>query len=131
MLKVSSLPMFIVYISIHYQNSLGRISYTSDLWSNGVLSGFMAATAHFCVRDPDTHLIALRSELAAFRHVPGSHDGPSLGSHFVRIVKELEVLHKVGAILGAYRRMLTEFPDRNSHARQRRELQHDDGIRRR
>ncbi|KAJ3839627.1 hypothetical protein EV361DRAFT_772349, partial [Lentinula raphanica] len=29
------------------KHSLGHISFTSDMWSNGVLKGFMAITAHY------------------------------------------------------------------------------------
>ncbi|KAH7868448.1 uncharacterized protein C8R40DRAFT_1016657, partial [Lentinula edodes] len=29
------------------KNSLGRISFTSDMWSRGILQGFMAITAHY------------------------------------------------------------------------------------
>ncbi|KAJ3818438.1 hypothetical protein F5878DRAFT_493904, partial [Lentinula raphanica] len=32
------------------KNSLGRISLTSDMWSRGILTGFMAITAHYMVR---------------------------------------------------------------------------------
>ncbi|KAJ3804061.1 hypothetical protein F5876DRAFT_27096, partial [Lentinula aff. lateritia] len=31
--------------------SLGRISFTMDMWSNGVLKGFMAITAHYMMKD--------------------------------------------------------------------------------
>ncbi|KIK77198.1 hypothetical protein PAXRUDRAFT_64421, partial [Paxillus rubicundulus Ve08.2h10] len=29
------------------QNSLGRVSFTSDLWSNQTIKSFMAITAHY------------------------------------------------------------------------------------
>ncbi|KAJ3931064.1 MAG: hypothetical protein NXY57DRAFT_866888, partial [Lentinula lateritia] len=42
--------------------SLGRISYTSDMWSNGILKGFMAITAHYMVKDLSGHVV-MRSRL--------------------------------------------------------------------
>ncbi|KAF9542984.1 hypothetical protein CPC08DRAFT_594729, partial [Agrocybe pediades] len=33
------------------QNSEGRISFTSDLWSDPNLRSFMAVTAHFLLKD--------------------------------------------------------------------------------
>ncbi|KAJ3816954.1 hypothetical protein F5880DRAFT_1493671, partial [Lentinula raphanica] len=30
------------------KHSLGHISFTSDMWSNSVLQGFMAITGHYC-----------------------------------------------------------------------------------
>ncbi|KAJ3974854.1 hypothetical protein EV361DRAFT_765168, partial [Lentinula raphanica] len=37
--------------------SLGRISLTSDMWTNGVLRGFMAITAHYMIKDSGGHLV--------------------------------------------------------------------------
>ncbi|PCH38908.1 hypothetical protein WOLCODRAFT_33260, partial [Wolfiporia cocos MD-104 SS10] len=33
------------------QNALGRVSFTSDLWTDHQLRGFMAITLHFCTKD--------------------------------------------------------------------------------
>ncbi|KAJ3765022.1 hypothetical protein FB446DRAFT_620615, partial [Lentinula raphanica] len=38
-------------VSSEMKNSLGPISFTSDMWSNGVLKGFMAVTAHYMSKD--------------------------------------------------------------------------------
>ncbi|KII82956.1 hypothetical protein PLICRDRAFT_120022, partial [Plicaturopsis crispa FD-325 SS-3] len=39
------------------KNSLGRVSFTSDMWSSQNLSGSMAVTAHYCAhaRWPPRH----------------------------------------------------------------------------
>ncbi|KAG8960298.1 hypothetical protein FRC05_006982, partial [Tulasnella sp. 425] len=39
------------------QNSEGRISFTSDLWSDPSLTSFMAVTAHYCLREKDGRLL--------------------------------------------------------------------------
>ncbi|KAH7868957.1 uncharacterized protein C8R40DRAFT_1024714, partial [Lentinula edodes] len=36
--------------------SLGRISFTSDMWTNGILKGFMAITVHYMMKDAAGHL---------------------------------------------------------------------------
>ena len=54
----------------------------------------MAVMLHFCVKDQHRRLV-IRSRLGAFRHVRGSHDGPTLASHFIEVLDELGLLHKV------------------------------------
>jgi hypothetical protein len=49
----------------HTQTALGRISFTSDCWSDPNLTSFLALTAHFMVRDSNGQLI-LRNHLLAF-----------------------------------------------------------------
>ncbi|KAJ3770230.1 hypothetical protein FB446DRAFT_613794, partial [Lentinula raphanica] len=44
-------------VSLEMQDSLGRISFTSDMWSDGVLKGFMAVTAHYMNRDISGRLV--------------------------------------------------------------------------
>ncbi|KAF5351590.1 hypothetical protein D9758_007266 [Tetrapyrgos nigripes] len=76
--------------------SLGCISYTSDMWSNGVLQGFMAITAHYMIYE-HRHLV-MRSQLIAFRYVDGSHDGPNMAKAFFQILKEYSIEHRIGMI---------------------------------
>ncbi|KAJ3752489.1 hypothetical protein EV360DRAFT_11628, partial [Lentinula raphanica] len=38
-------------ITSEMKAALGRISFTSDMWSNSVLKGFMAITAHYMIKD--------------------------------------------------------------------------------
>ncbi|KAI0725489.1 hypothetical protein C8Q72DRAFT_758932, partial [Fomitopsis betulina] len=40
----------------------GRISFTSDLWSDHQQHGFMAVTLHFCAKDQQRRLV-IRSRL--------------------------------------------------------------------
>ncbi|KAF4618018.1 hypothetical protein D9613_012860 [Agrocybe pediades] len=79
------------------QNSEGRISFTSDLWFDINLRSFMAVTAHYLRQDEHRNLV-LKSRLAAFRHVSGSHSGEPLAEYFLLILKELGVVHKIGMI---------------------------------
>lgn len=76
------------------QRSLGRISFTTDLWSDPNLDSFMAVTVHYYIRDENRRLMR-RNGLIAFRFVPGSHSGENLASHFIGIVEEMGALNKV------------------------------------
>lgn len=54
----------------------------------------MAITAHFCSYDKHGNLL-VRNRLVAFRHISGAHSGTNLAEHFITILKELGILHKV------------------------------------
>ena len=87
----------------------------------------MAVTLHFCAKDQQRRLV-IRSRLGAFRHVQGSHDGPTLASHFIEILEELGLSHKVcqfKAIIGMP--LLSMNLDWHDHTRQRIEQWYDDG----
>jgi hypothetical protein len=75
---------------------LGRISFTSDCWSDPNLTTFLALTAHFMARDMNDQLV-LRSHLLAFRVVEDKHDGKNLGRIIFEILKEAVPLGKVSA----------------------------------
>ncbi|KAI0730353.1 hypothetical protein C8Q72DRAFT_776173 [Fomitopsis betulina] len=81
-------------IATEIEAAPGRVSFTSDLWSDHQQHGFMAITLHFCAKDQWRHLV-IRSCLGAFRNVWGSHDGPTLAAHFIEVLEELGLLYKV------------------------------------
>ncbi|KIY61515.1 hypothetical protein CYLTODRAFT_477909, partial [Cylindrobasidium torrendii FP15055 ss-10] len=47
------------------RHALGRISLTLDVWSRGILQGYMAITAHY---NEDEGKLDLKSQFIAFRH---------------------------------------------------------------
>ena len=67
---------------------------TSDLWSDPNLRSFMAITGHYCAIDKYGNL-QIRHRLLAFRHISGTHLGVNLAKHFISIIKELGITHKV------------------------------------
>jgi len=77
----------------HYQNSEGRVSFTSDVWSKTDLSAFMAVTAHYLI-SKEAKLV-LRHQLVAFRHIEGSHTGKHLAEIFFHVLQELAILDRV------------------------------------
>lgn len=76
------------------QHALGRVSFTSDIWSDPNLAAFMAMTSHFCARDKHGHLY-IANQLLAFCVVEGSHDGETIGQLMFDIVKDAGVIHSV------------------------------------
>ena len=83
------------------QNALGRISVTTDMWSDPNLSAFMAVTSHWIetetiqtARGVQYHL-KLRAELIGFHRVPGSHTGEHLAQALLYILDRLGITSKV------------------------------------
>jgi hypothetical protein len=95
---------------IALQNALGRISLTTDMWSNPNLAGFKAVMAHFIERNADGNLVEA-SCLIAFRFVDGSHTGEHLAKIFFDVLIENGILHKVCLFL---RRCVFEFHARSN-----------------
>jgi len=77
------------------QRALGRISLTTDLWSDPNLNSYMAITAHYMTRHLKNGSLILRSKLIAFRHMEGSHSGGNIADNFLKVIDELGIAHKV------------------------------------
>jgi hypothetical protein len=75
----------------------GRISFTTDLWSDPSLDSYMAVSAHYYVRNEHRQL-KRRNGLIAFRFVEGSHTGINLAQNFIKILEELNILGKVSLV---------------------------------
>jgi hypothetical protein len=80
---------------------MGKISFTTDMWSDPNRTPYMAITAHWIegvteetVNGPKL-VLKLRSDLVGFERVPGRHDGAHLGYAFLHVVDYLEVADKV------------------------------------
>lgn len=80
--------------AVYQQSSLGRISFTSDIWSDPNLASYMGISVHFCAKDISDRL-ALLSRLLAFRVVPGSHCGANMARIFFDILEKAGILRKV------------------------------------
>jgi hypothetical protein len=76
-----------------FQSALGRISFTSDCWSDPNLASFLAITAHFIARKNGS--LVLCNKLLAFRIIEGAHDGENLARIIFAILKEAHLLGKV------------------------------------
>ena len=59
------------------KNCVGRVSFTTDMWSDPDLKPYMAITGHWMELDSSNKL-TLRAALLGFLCVPGSYSGESL-----------------------------------------------------
>ncbi|KAF8235399.1 hypothetical protein L208DRAFT_1179125, partial [Tricholoma matsutake] len=81
--------------------SVGKISFTTDTWSNPNQSSFMAVTAHWIESvEEQTHTgtekkLQLRSNLVGFHKLPGHHTGEHIAHCFLFITDRLKITAKV------------------------------------
>lgn len=74
------------------QDTVGKISFTADCWSDSNLTPFMAITAHwskhYIKNTPHgpQYILGLHSELIAFHRVPCRHTGEHLAIVFMHIL---------------------------------------------
>lgn len=79
------------------KSARGRVSYTSDMWSDQNLTSYMAITAHYADYDKNGKL-CISSRLFAFRAVAGMHSGENLANIFFGMLRDAGLLHKVTII---------------------------------
>jgi hypothetical protein len=94
-------PLFNFLLMKPFKNSMGCVSYTSDVWSRNDLSAFMAVTAHYMFTDINGQLY-LQNRLVAFCHLQGSHTGEHLADVFFQVLQELSVLDRVSCFLSLW-----------------------------
>lgn len=74
----------------------GRVSFTTDLWTDPALNPFMSVTAHWIDESEDPWKVECR--LIAFKHMPSSHTGKVLGDAFVDVLRHNGLMEKIGQI---------------------------------
>jgi hypothetical protein len=83
------------------QRSVGKISFTTDAWSDPNLNSFMAVTAHWVEGVEEKTLagtqrkLELRADLVGFHQIPGRHTGKHLALCFLFIPDRLNITDKV------------------------------------
>jgi hypothetical protein len=83
------------------QASVGKISFTMDLWSDENLRPFMGITAHWIepmkiqTSTGINYALKLCSDLVGFYNAPGSHTGEHLAVAFLHVLDCIEITHKV------------------------------------
>jgi hypothetical protein len=78
-----------IFTHIFAKAALGKISYTSDIWSSDNLTSYIAITAHWMCKDESGHL-QLKNALISFQRVWGKHTA----SNLARVV--LQLLDRAG-----------------------------------
>lgn len=95
---------FIVKLLIKLQKSVGKISFTTDAWSDPNQTSFLAVTAHWIeVIDEKTSQgpkkLRLRADLIGFHKLPGRHTGEHLAHCFLFIIDRVKVGSNVSEII--------------------------------
>ena len=75
---------------------MGKISYTSDIWSSADMTPYMAVTAHW-MADKSGHL-ELQSALIAFHRVWGRHTAKNLANIMLRVLDRAGVTTDVSSL---------------------------------
>jgi hypothetical protein len=79
----------------------GKISFTTDIWTDTNMTAFMALTAHWiesCVEETlagPKNTLRLRVDLIGFHRVPGRHTGEHLAHCFLYITDRIKITEKV------------------------------------
>ncbi|KAN0124669.1 hypothetical protein V8E53_015705 [Lactarius tabidus] len=98
------LDEYIVELKSQLKKAMGRISLTTDIWSDLQLVAFMAVTAHWIEEkaedtpDGARKKLTLRSALIGFHLVPKGHDGKQLAHILFSVVERVQILGKIGWI---------------------------------
>jgi hypothetical protein len=100
-LAVSICLLLILQVSYVLQNALGKVSFTSDLWSNtiGGYDPYMAITAHWIAQEGPMAILVLKAGLIAFHYLHGAHTGKELASTMVYLLDRAEVTNNVSVRL--------------------------------
>jgi hypothetical protein len=83
------------------QNLMGKILFTTDLWTDPNVTPYMGVTAHWIEAQPQVMpqgskmILSLRADLIGFHMVPGHHTGECLATYFMYIVDRLGITKKV------------------------------------
>ncbi|KAJ2921800.1 hypothetical protein H1R20_g15297, partial [Candolleomyces eurysporus] len=93
---------YMMQLQSELQNSVGRISLTTDMWSDPNLRPYMAVTAHWIkakivqtAEGAVTNLV-LRADLLAFHNLPGRHTGEHLATALLHVLDRLNIAKRIG-----------------------------------
>lgn len=90
-----------------YQNSLGKVSFTMDIWSDSKMQSFLAMTAHWIARDNNT--LELKSSLIAFHRIWGKHTGKNLAAIVLSLLDRAGATSKVSTVNYILKNLLTQM----------------------
>jgi hypothetical protein len=86
------------------QRAAGKISFTTDVWTDPNMTSFMAVTAHWLEvieeqsGSGNHKKLRLRADLIGFHKIPGRHTGKHLAYCFLFITDRLNITEKVSII---------------------------------
>jgi hypothetical protein len=96
---------------------MGKISFTTDGWTDPNQTSFLAVTAHWIeainekTSAGDKKKLRLRADLIGFHKLPGRHSGEHLAHCFLYITDRVQVTSKVSEIFFSYTEYLNQLLD--------------------
>ena len=90
----SPLTVACTITDLHIQQAVGRISFTTDIWSDNNRRPYLAITAHW-IGGPNS--LELEVALIAFHRLRGRHDGKSLARTVLQLLDRAGITVKVSA----------------------------------
>ena len=82
--------------NFYLENSLGKVSFTIDMWSDPDLKPYMAVTAHWLKLVQEK--LTLRAELIGFLHLSETHSRERLAESFYFIITRMGLGKKVSIL---------------------------------
>lgn len=82
------------------QNAAGRISFTTDIWSDQNRQPYLAITAHWISKSEGSPSLQLKTALIAFHRLRGGHDGKTLAKTVVELLDRAGITVKVSKLNG-------------------------------
>ncbi len=70
---------------------MGKISFTTNVWTDFNMKSYMAVTAHWLQKASLQSKLTLHCDLIGFIHVPGSHTGECLAKVFLHILDHIKL----------------------------------------
>jgi hypothetical protein len=75
--------------------SVGKISFTADIWSSKGMHSYLAITAHWLGPRGDDGQVVLRQALLAFHHIRGAHNGQQIARIVFNILENAGIIRNV------------------------------------
>jgi hypothetical protein len=79
------------------QDAAGRISFTTDTWSDQNRRSYLAITAHWIAKVKGTTALQSKVALIAFHRLSGRHDGKTLARTVLHLMDRANITMKVSA----------------------------------
>jgi len=74
---------------------MGRVSFTTDIWSDKNRRPYLVITAHWIAKLEGTSSLQLKASLIAFHRLRGGHNGTSLAKVVLHLLDRAGVTVKV------------------------------------
>ena len=94
-LSVRILLMYEYHTQSASQESLGKISITSDIWTSRSQKSYMAVTAHYLLSGKSQKSMVLKTALIAFYRLNGAHTGANLATTMIHLLDRVGITEKV------------------------------------